>query len=181
MSREYFRVSSAEEIWPVVRNNPGIKIYYPAGGTDIYVNYRENLLKKPNIWIDISAVRGWEKITEEEKNISIGPLVTFAQLEDDPLVIKWAPALASAAGRVGAPQIRNRGTIGGNVCNSSPAGDSIPPLTVLGATLQLRLADRTRAVKISSFFTGPKKNILENGEVLEKILIPKDSFNLQAF
>jgi xanthine dehydrogenase FAD-binding subunit len=105
-----------------------------AGGTDLTIAMHEGRIS-PDVIIDVSRAAELCKIEEyaAENKISIGAAVTFSEIEKDPTINKYFPAISMAAAGVGSKQIRNRGTIGGNLANGSPAGDMLPPLTALGA------------------------------------------------
>ena len=158
-----------------------VKVYFAAGTTDLYVQMKDNALSVPNVFIDISALDELKKISTVGNSISIGAGATFREIINNSLCKKYLPLLVESAREIGSPLIRNRATLGGNIANSSPAGDSIPPLVALGASAVLRLGKSTRKVPIEKFFTGPKKNILNNGELIEKVLIPKNNFNFHKF
>ena len=145
-----------------------------AGGTDVMVInasllhgvFKENILNLLNI-------KELNFIKDEGESISIGSCVTHADLASSDVIKKHAPNLAYGASLIGGPQIRNRGTIGGNVCNASPAGDLLPSLYVLNAKLTLKSSETERIVPISEFATAPRKTILAGNELLTKITIDK--------
>lgn len=151
-----------------------------AGGTDIIVYARSGLLPKDTILIDISRLDELKGISEENGYVRIGALATHEEVARNPLIKKYAAALAEGCLAVGCVQIRHRGTIGGNFCNASPCGDSFAPLVVLDAEFVVRSRKQSRKLKFDEFFTGPKKTVLEIGDILTHILIPKrdgvDSF-----
>ena len=103
-----------------------------AGGTDLTIAMHEGEVC-PDILIDVSRTEEMRRISESGGKIVIGAAVTFTEAENDPTIKKYFPSIARAASGVGSKQIRNRGTIGGNLANASPAGDMLPPLTALGA------------------------------------------------
>jgi carbon-monoxide dehydrogenase medium subunit len=98
-------------------------------------------------------------------------MVTVSELAETPIIKQKFPLLAIAANKIGSPQIRNRATIGGNICTARPAGDTIGPLTAYGAEVQLVLGKETRWEPISKFITGPGKTTRKEGEVLAAIRI----------
>lgn len=103
-----------------------------AGGTDLTIAMHEGEVC-PDILIDVSRTEEMRRISESGGKIVIGAAVTFTEAENDPTIKKYFPSIARAASGVGSKQIRNRGTIGGNLANASPAGDMLPPLTALDA------------------------------------------------
>lgn len=142
-----------------------------AGGTDILVRLYD-VFEKPCLLV-LNGISPLKKITLHDTYISIGPLVTFTEIEESVILRKCAIQLCQAASIAGSVQIRNRATIGGNIANASPAGDLIPPLFALGAKLELSSQKSKRMVAIEDFFTGPGKTILKVSELITGIKIPK--------
>lgn len=149
-----------------------------AGGTDILVRFHrrmDELKRIMNIW-NLEELKEI-KITDDE--IEVGSLVTHTQLEKSAIILNHVPFLAEAASEVGSPQIRNRGTIGGNVANSSPAGDTIPALMVLDAKVKLISLERgERVVSINDFFLGPGRNLIKKDELIYSFIftIPHENY-----
>jgi len=142
-----------------------------AGCTDLYVSLNFGTLKATrflNLW-GLDALRYIER---RGRSLSIGPLTTYTDLIRSPLVRRSAPILAQAAGEVGGVQIQNRGTLGGNIANASPAGDTLPVLAALDATLILASAGAIRSVPFTSFFTGYRQTVLGADELIVSIEIP---------
>lgn len=143
-----------------------------AGGTDILVRYYDRLYELNHV-MNICELDELKYIKKFDDRIEIGALVTHAQLEESTIILHYAPFLAEAAAMVGSPQIRNRGTIGGNVANSSPAGDTLPPLVALEAQVKLVSLDRgERVVPLTEFFTGPGRNVAKKDEMITGFVIP---------
>ncbi len=143
-----------------------------AGCTDIYVNLNFGTLKDTrflNLW-HLDEMR---RITLSGRVLSIGALATYTQMIQSPLVQKRLPILAAASREVGGVQIQNRGTIGGNIANASPAGDTLPVLAVAEATLVLRSAGHTRRVPFHSFYTDYRQSVMRRDELLVSIEIPR--------
>src|SRR3954449_13011417 len=129
-----------------------------AGCTDLYVSLNFGTLHDTrfmNLW-PLDKLR---TIDERGGILSIGALVTHADLIRSPLVRRRLPMLAAAAGEVGGVQIQNRGTIGGNVANASPAGDTLPVLAAADAVVVLRSAATTRKVPFTAFYTGYRQSV----------------------
>lgn len=142
-----------------------------AGCTDVYVNLNfGTLIEKRflNLW-GLDALRG---IRLRGATLSIGALTTYTALQRSPLVRGRLPMLAAAAREVGGVQIQNRGTIGGNVVNASPAGDTLPVLAAAEATLVLGSAGAKRRIPFGSFYTGYRKTVMRRDELLLAIEIP---------
>jgi carbon-monoxide dehydrogenase medium subunit len=142
-----------------------------AGGTDLIAAYRD-LGCKPVHLIDLGLIPELNGIVEETGYIIIGPMTTHAQILASKIVEEKAPALHDAAGWIGSVQIRNRGTVGGNICNASPAADTAPPLLVHCAEAQISSLDDYRWVPLQDFFAGPKMTILEPDELLTALRFP---------
>ena len=126
-----------------------------AGGTDILVEARYNKKNLKEHWIDISGISGLKQIKEIKKQISIGPMVTHSEIIRNDMIKQHAPLLAEACRVIGSLQIRNRGTIGGNICNASPCADSIPALVVLDTQLVIDSSSGEQVLPISDFFIKP--------------------------
>jgi len=143
-----------------------------AGGTDLMVELNFGARRPPAL-LDltrISELRHWDI---DGSQVRLGAGVTYTQLIAE--LRDKLPGLALAARTVGSPQIRNRGTVGGNLGTASPAGDAHPPLLAAGAEVEIASVRGTRLLSVDQFFTGPKKNALEPGELIAAIRIPLPS------
>lgn len=145
-----------------------------AGGTDVMVMNASSLngIFKKNI-LNLLDIKELDYIKEESEYISIGAGVTHTEIASSEIIKKYAPNLAHGASLVGGPQIRNRGTIGGNICNASPAGDLLPSLYVLNARLTLKSSETERTVPIVDFAKAPRRTVLAENELLTEITIDK--------
>jgi CO/xanthine dehydrogenase FAD-binding subunit len=143
-----------------------------AGGTDLMIGIREGGLRAELV-VDISRIPELQFVREEGNQISIGPLVTHDELASSRLIKKGASVLGRAANSVGSPQIRNMGTIGGNIINASPAADTIPALVVLEAQVTLIRKGGERNLPITDLYLGPYKTIIEQQELLTQIAFAK--------
>ncbi|WP_436376380.1 FAD binding domain-containing protein [Cytobacillus sp. BC1816] len=141
-----------------------------AGGTDAAVRMKEGKWR-PEIWINIKNLKELRYIEEREDFIHIGPLTTHTDMIQSQLLQRKADVLVEAAREVGATQMQNMGTIGGNIGTASPAGDTLPALYVLGAILELTSLTNKRTLPIEEFFTGPGRTVLKENEMITKILI----------
>jgi CO/xanthine dehydrogenase FAD-binding subunit len=143
-----------------------------AGGTDLLVQITGELGDPPdrvlNIW-HLDELRG---IRMEASALVFGALTTYAEMRRSPLVAEFLPAFAEAAGTIGAAQIQNRGTIGGNAVNASPAGDMLPLLLVCDAQLVLGSARGERWVAAREFWPAYRRTALASNELLLRISIP---------
>jgi len=144
-----------------------------AGGTDVLVEARQKPLIDEKQILDISRLKELATIEEQDDQIVLGALSTHQQIATSPLILKFAPLLADACKQVGALQIRNRGTIGGNICNASPCADTVPPLAVLNADVEIISAAGKRTVSIEDFFDKPYHPRLQPNEVVTQIRLKK--------
>lgn len=142
-----------------------------AGGTDLILFMEAGRLR-PAVVIDISRIEALRYIRGDARTIRIGPLATHAELAASPLLKEWAPILPMAASTIGAVQIRNRGTLGGNLGTASPAGDTIPALIALGAAITLRSGRGERRLPLEQFFSGPGKTAMAPAEYIAEISFP---------
>jgi carbon-monoxide dehydrogenase medium subunit len=142
-----------------------------AGGTDLLLELERGMREAP-VLIDISRVPGLDGIALDGETLRLGPLVTHNRLVASATIRERAFPLAQAAWSVGAPAIRNRGTLGGNLITASPANDTIPPLMAMGATLVLRSVRGERQVPIREFYRGVRQVDLAPDEMLTELRVP---------
>lgn len=142
-----------------------------AGCTDVYVNLNFGTLPATR-FLDLWRLEELRTIRVRDGALSIGALATYTDLIRSPIVRERIPILAAASREIGGVQIQNRGTLGGNVANGSPAGDTLPVLAVAEATLVLASAEETRRVPFVSFYTGYRKSVLSPHELLVAIEVP---------
>ena len=168
---EYFDPRDVDETLSLLNQWKGdAKII--AGGTDLIPLMRDRLVK-PNRVIDINKLSELEFIKETDEGIEIGALTRLRAIETSPLVRERIPLLAEAAEQVASIQVRNVGTIAGNLVNASPAADMAPSLLVHEAKVRTRRTGGKREIALSSFFTGVKETVLENDELVTDIFVPK--------
>ncbi len=144
-----------------------------AGGTDLMVEMRQKPLPAEAHILDISRVTEISSIKEENNQFILGALVTHQQLAESIAIQKYAPLLAVACRQVGSLQIRNRGTIGGNITNASPCADTVPPLIVLNAEVEILGPQGTRTAAIEDFFDKPYFPRIKPNEVVTRIRFKK--------
>jgi carbon-monoxide dehydrogenase medium subunit len=145
-----------------------------AGGTDLLVGIRAGSLK-PEIVVDLKKLPGIATISFSSKEgLSIGAGVLAGTLVADETVRSRFPLLADAASRLGSPQLRNRATVGGNLCTASPCADLGVALMALGASVEIVSEKGERVIPLSRFFTGVKKTVLGPTEYLSRIVVPAD-------
>ena len=139
-----------------------------AGGTDLIVHLKENLAR-PEVVVDIKGIEGLAGIEFKKGILSIGSLVTFADIIESPLVKKVCPLLLEASLTVASTGVRNRATIAGNICSAVPSADSAPVLAVYDAEVLVKSARAARRVSIHNWFAGPKKTALASDEIVTGI------------
>ena len=142
------------------------------GGTDVLVELNFDR-RRPEALLNLNEVaelRGWSR---EDGTLRLGASLTYTEAMESPLA-ELLPALAEAARTVGSPQIRNRGTIGGNLGTASPAGDALPPLLVVGAEVEVASAGGVRTLPLEGFLLGPKRNALEPEELVVAVRVRAD-------
>ncbi|NLA07211.1 MAG: xanthine dehydrogenase family protein subunit M [Firmicutes bacterium] len=145
-----------------------------AGATDVMVQMRSakstgHAEEKPLWMVDITNIPGLSYVNFENRIVRIGAMTTHRDIARSAVIRDVVPFLADACRSVGSPQIRTRGTIGGNIVNASPAADSLPPLTALSARLRLISRKGPRDVALEEFFKGPYRTIIEPDEILEEV------------
>ena len=150
------------------------KVHILAGGTDLLVNLYKESPRLPDFdyLLDISNIPELKIISSTSNFIEIGSLVTHSRLINEPLIKNSFPVLVEAAYTIGSTQIRNRGTIGGNIVNASPAADLLPPLIALKAEVELTSGKGKRVLSLEEFLAGPYKTKIQANELLTKIKIP---------
>ncbi len=147
-----------------------------AGGTDLLVRMKDELIH-PRYVIDLKHIPSLDQIGLDETHLKIGALTHIHDLEISPLIRRDFEMVAEAASMIGSLQIRNKGTVGGNLCNASPSADLAPPLIALGARVKIFGKGGDRFEQLEHFFTGPGATILGPGEILTEIQIPAPQSN----
>jgi CO/xanthine dehydrogenase FAD-binding subunit len=142
------------------------------GGTDLVISLRNRKIN-PVCLIDITRIQEIRRIEEDDGHILIGAAATHADICSSPLVMRYGKVLSDATSLIGSPQIRNLGTIGGNIVNASPAADTLPPLMVLDARVKVVSKEGERELPFRDLFDGPYKTILKPHEILSRIAFRK--------
>ena len=148
-------------------------ILWMAGGTDVLVQARKPACFDDRAVFDLTALPSLQAIEEKEDALVIGSGAAHGQIADSPLVRRFAPPLAQACAQVGAQQLRNRATLGGNIANASPAGDTLAPLAALNASVELDRLGRCRRVPLTGLILAPGRTALEEREFIRALWIPK--------
>ena len=177
MAYQYHRSGSLEEALAL---GAGADTALIAGGTDLLVALRKGKRTAPRHMVSIRSLPELAELSEQAGTLHIGAGVPMADVLADLVVRKHLPALTSALAVIGSRQIRNVATLGGNLCNASPAADSAPPLLVYEATLELAGAHGRRELAISDFFVGPGRTALRPGEIMTSIRVPLPAAGAQS-
>ena len=141
-----------------------------AGGTDLVLNMKKKNIR-PRRVISLHNLDELDFVQSDDARVRIGALTKHADIAANPFLKQHLPILCEAVGLIGSWQIRNVGTIGGNICNASPAADSAPPLLVLNAQLIVASNKAEKSIALESFFTGPGATTLEPDQILKEIVI----------
>jgi CO/xanthine dehydrogenase FAD-binding subunit len=149
--------------------DPGVRLV--AGGTDVMVEVQAGSFRGEAL-LDLWKLDELHGIRREGEWLSIGTLETYTDLQRDPLIRANLPSLVAACATVGGIQIQNRGTLGGNLANASPAGDTLPVLLALDAQVECASTRGARRIAVRDFFVGYRKTALEGDEILTRVLVP---------
>jgi CO/xanthine dehydrogenase FAD-binding subunit len=169
-SFDYQKVQSLQGALEAASASNGTSVYL-AGGTDLLVQIKEGKIR-PQCVIDVKGVQEMGGLAISGDEFSIGALTCIRTLETSPSALKNVPLLAQAAAKLGSVQVRHRATIGGNLCNASPAAETAPALLALDAQAVICGKTGMRVVELSEFFLGPRATVLSHGEMLTHLKIP---------
>lgn len=166
----YYNAGSIKEAVSLLKEHPDARII--SGGSDVLIKIREGKMAGTSL-VSVRDIKEMQGVTlMDSGDIYIGAGTTFSHVTNDPVIRKHIPVLGEAVDQVGGPQIRNTGTIGGNVCNGAVSADSAPTLFSLNAMLRIADGEGGRTVPIDMFYLGPGKVDLHCGDVLTHIIIP---------
>jgi carbon-monoxide dehydrogenase medium subunit len=168
--RDYVRVDSLEELFSLF-DTAELPVQVIAGGTDLLTKLDPHSPSQVVV-ADIANLGELIGVRENGGGFSVGAATKLARIEESRQLTGASNLLRLAAGKVGSRQIRNLGTVGGNLCNASPCADTAPPLLTLGAQVELASALGRRTVALTEFFRGPGETILRDGEVLAAVHVP---------
>ena len=173
---DYIRPGNMDEAIAALRANDNPCVL--AGGTDLLVGLKTNSVR-PQCIIDLKGIPNINSI-EYNDGFKFGTLVTVRDIETSPLLREKIPALCEAAATLGSIQIRNRATIGGNLCNASPAADMAAILLAMNGEVKIVSPDGEKKLTLDQFFAGPGITALARDEVLSEIIIPKEIQNYKG-
>ena len=168
---EYTEPKTLNEAISLLAQN-GNKAKVLAGGTDLLVVLKHRTIR-PQVVVNIKNIPELCGIKVGKDAVTIGALTTHREIELSPDIRKHLPMLADAVHTIGSVQIRNLGTVGGNICNASPAADSVPSLVALGTKVVIVGPSGERSMLLEEFMRGPGKTALAEGEILKGLEIPK--------
>ncbi len=147
-----------------------------AGGTDVLVQLRGGR-READVVVDTKKIPELNALNLGDNGLQLGAAVPCYQIYQDSAVAAAYPGLIDAAGMIGSIQIQGRATVGGNLCNAAPSGDTIPPVITLGGEAHINGPNGWRTLPAENFCTGPGRNALENGELLVAIQLPAPAAN----
>ena len=172
MWQNYINATSIDDVLKAL-SEQGERARIVAGGTDLILELERGVRKNIDTLIDVTRIPNLDQIKlDEDGIIHLGPLVTHNHCVESKLIRERAYPLARSAWEVGAPQIRNRGTIAGNLITASPANDTITPLMALHASVTLRSANGSRTIPLKDFYSGVRKTVMQPDEMLVDISFP---------
>ncbi len=178
-SFEYISPKSIEETISLLAEY-SIDARILAGGTDLLIELRKQNVKTPKVVVDISFLKELKGIASVNGSIVIKPLSSHADLLQSLILHQHASLLSSAAAVIGSPQIRNRGTIGGNIMNAATCADTVPPLIALGAKITLKSKTGSRQLDLADLFVKPYQTKAQPEELLTEISFPKLPANTKS-
>lgn len=163
------RAHTLDDALAIMRTEHRVPI---AGATDLYVGLNFGTVRARR-FLDIWPLEELRTISVEQDRLVLGALVTYSAMIASPEVRERLPMLIEAARQVGGPQIQNRGTVGGNIANGSPAGDSLPVLAAADAVVVLRSVDAERRIPMTAFFTGYRATVMRADELIVAVEVPR--------
>jgi xanthine dehydrogenase iron-sulfur cluster and FAD-binding subunit A len=172
MKQDYILAATEGDVLEILKDRSS-SVMLVAGATDLMLGLESGNFPEITTLVDISCLDDGDQISLDKDGwVHLGPLVTHNQVVSSKLIVEKAFPLAQACWEVGAPQIRNRGTIAGNLITASPANDTITPLMALGARVSLKTLSGERVVDLEDFYTGVRKTVLKPDEMLVDISFP---------
>ncbi len=172
---ELMEPGSVSEACDILRRNEKSKVI--AGGTDLLVNMKRKVIA-PDVLVSLAGIPEFKTMrSPDAASVALGPMMTIAEVAESPLIKANFPVLCQAAGKLGSAQVRNRATIGGNVCTARPAGDTIGPLIAYGAAAHITGARGERTEPFGALFRGPGQTTIRPDELLTAVTLPRPAPN----
>jgi carbon-monoxide dehydrogenase medium subunit len=168
----YEAPTSIDQAVELLRADAGARVL--AGGTDLLVQFRTGRVE-PTLFVDIKRIPDLMRISINREGARIGAAVPCAEIFDNQQIHAGWPGLAEATDLIGSSQIQGRASLGGNLCNSSPAADTVPALIANAALCVIAGPKGERAVAVEDFVTGPGSNVLKRGEFLAELRVPRQA------
>jgi CO/xanthine dehydrogenase FAD-binding subunit len=169
---DYFAPKTLDEAVALLKKY-GPRARVMAGGTDLMVKMRLRAIA-PEVIVCIREIEGLDTITvDPRKGLTIGAMALLSDVAGHPDIIAHYPAVAAAAGDTANVQVRNMGTVVGNLCNASPSADNAPALLIMGATVRIVGPDGERTIPLGDFFRGPGITALTPGEIVTSVSVPE--------
>jgi len=171
---KYFAPETLDEAFSLLQEL-GKEARVLAGGTDLLVKMKQRAIEPlPKYLINIKRIPGLQYLrTDDQDGLRLGALARIQEVKSFLPIRQRFPGLAQAAGILSTPQVRNIATIGGNLCNASPAAETAPVLNTLSAKVKILGKDRERIVPLEEFFLGPGETVLRSDEILTEIQVPE--------
>jgi carbon-monoxide dehydrogenase medium subunit len=167
----YRAPESVDEAVALLAGASGGRARALAGGTDLLIQLRSGQIE-PELIVDLKRITETTSISWEAGGLLLGAAVCCAEIREHPEVARAFPGLAEAIALIGSEQIQGRASVGGNLCNASPAADAVPPLIALEAECRIAGPGGRRSVPVGEFVTGPARTVLADGELLVALYIP---------
>lgn len=168
---EYLEPQTIDEALSILAQYKG-KAKVIAGGTDILPKLKRREIKAPEYLVSLKGIPDLDLIKYDAEGLDLGALVTIRAVEMSPIVQERFAVLYQATASMASAQVRNRGTLAGNLCNAVPSADAAPALLTLEASLRLTSPKGNRAVNLQDFFVGPNETVLADEEILQEIHVP---------
>ncbi|MBI5568559.1 MAG: xanthine dehydrogenase family protein subunit M [Desulfomonile tiedjei] len=168
--RDVFLPRTLDDLWDTLEQRPESMVY--AGGTDLFVRLRSGSIAPPSL-VCLERLNEIKGVRDEGEFLFIGAATTHGFLLAHPLTVEHFPILAKALAVLASPPVRHMGTIGGNIVNASPAGDTLPPLYVLDAEIEISSRREVRRMPLADFIFGPGEVLLGKGEILTGVRVKK--------
>ncbi|WP_300459126.1 xanthine dehydrogenase family protein subunit M [Desulfobacula sp.] len=175
---EFYEPTSIQEAIDLKKKYRG-KAKLMAGGTDLLVHLKKKLVTADHL-ISLAKIKELSQVQQAGDTLKIGTCVTMSQLSKSAVIQEKFGAIKTASDNLGTHLIRNRATLGGNVCNASPAGEALPSLIVYQAQVRLQGPEGKRKIPVESFFKGPGKTDIHEGEILVGFQLPLPEKNYGA-